>query len=176
MCLVEVQQRKVLVQTFLVLSHPRWSDGFHAWTFESRNFFCLNMSYPAKSSRLVSTNWELSNGVSLVDLRGRKVACQTRSHLTQTKAWQRAGSNTTEGRRVSSEVLEPLQGLLWQPAKSGANWFSRFQTYGEQRDRQTDWQTISQIYKTLAVIPLLCTSRPYLLFNFNWLFAGSLWT
>ena len=47
--------------------------------------FCLR-SYPGKISHSNSPNLELSNDVSDVVVRGRKVALHTSSHLTPTEA------------------------------------------------------------------------------------------
>ena len=64
---------------------PGCSDGLGAGTIESHNFFCLR-SYPGEISHSNSPNRELSNDLSDVVVRQRKVALHTISHLTPTEA------------------------------------------------------------------------------------------
>ena len=61
-------------------------------------------SYPGKIAHSNSTNRELSNDMSLLEVLPRKVALHTSSHLTPNEAWQSAVSTTSEGCRVLSEV------------------------------------------------------------------------
>ena len=66
-------------------------------------FFCLT-SYPGEMSHSNSVNRELSNDVWTVEVRQRKVALHTTSHLIPIEAWRSAVSTTSEGRSVLSEV------------------------------------------------------------------------
>ena len=61
------------------------SDGLRAGTIESHNFFCLR-SYPGEIAHSNSPNRELSNDISDVVVRRRKVAPHTSSHLMPTEA------------------------------------------------------------------------------------------
>ena len=65
--------------------------------------FCLR-SCPGEISHSNSAYQELSNDVSVLVVRRRKVALHTISPLTPTEVWRSAVSTTWEGRRVSSEV------------------------------------------------------------------------
>ena len=56
---------------------------------------------------------ELSNDLWPVEVRGRKVALHTSSHLTPTEAWRSPDSTTSEGRRVSSEVRLEYCTQVW---------------------------------------------------------------
>ena len=47
--------------------------------------FCLT-SYPGEISHSNSANRELSNGISVMELRRREIALHTSSHLTPTEA------------------------------------------------------------------------------------------
>ena len=83
-------------------------------------FFCLR-SYPGEISHSNSPKGELSNDISDVVVRRRKVALHTSTHLTPTEVWRSAVSTTWEGRRDLSEV--PLEnwtrvfgvGNIWGP-------------------------------------------------------------
>ena len=84
-----------------------WWDHLSAGIIESHNF-CLT-SYAGEISHSNLANRELSNELSLLEMRRRKVALHTSSHLTPIEAWRSAVSTTSEGHRVSSEVrLENL--------------------------------------------------------------------
>ena len=83
--LVELRPRKVAVHNFLGGPKLVFSDGLRAGTIESHNFFCLR-SYPGEISNSNSPNRELSNDLSDVVLRRRKVALHTISHLMPTEA------------------------------------------------------------------------------------------
>ena len=63
---------------------PVCSDGLRTGTIESHNFFCFR-SYPGEISHSNSPNRELSNDLSDVVVRRRKVALHTSSHLTPTE-------------------------------------------------------------------------------------------
>ena len=65
------------------------SDGLRAGTIESHNFFVL-CPILVKFHIRNSPNQELSNDLSDVVVRRRKVALHTISHLTPTEAWQSA--------------------------------------------------------------------------------------
>ena len=82
------------------------SDGLCSGIIESHNFFCLR-SYPGEISHSNSAHRELSNDISDVVVRRKKVALHTSSHLTPIEACQSAVSTTSEGHRVSREV--PLE-------------------------------------------------------------------
>ena len=64
-------------------------------------------------------NQELSNDIWPVEVCRRKVALRINSHLTPIKAWWRAVSTTSEGRRVSSEVCLENCTQVWGWAKFG---------------------------------------------------------
>ena len=64
---------------------PGDSDGVRTGTIESHNFFRLR-SYPGEISHSNSANQELSNDISEVVVRRRKVALHTSSHLMPTEA------------------------------------------------------------------------------------------
>ena len=64
---------------------PGCSDTVRTGIIESRNFFCLR-SYPGEISHSNSPNRELSNDISDLVVRRRKVALHTISHLTPTEA------------------------------------------------------------------------------------------
>ena len=98
---VQVRRWKVAVRTFL--PKPGCSDRVGAGIIKSHNFFCLR-SFPDEISHSNSPNREVSNDVSDVVVRRRKVALHIISHLTPTEAWRSAVSTTWEGRRVSSGV------------------------------------------------------------------------
>ena len=97
---------------------PGCSDGLCTGIIESHNFFCLR-SYPRESSHRNSPNQELSNDLSDVVVRRRKVALHTIWHLTPTEAWRSAVSTTWEGRRVLSEVRLENCTQVWGWAKFG---------------------------------------------------------
>ena len=97
---------------------PGCSDGLRTGTIESRNFFCLR-SYSGEISHPNSPNRGLSNDISDVVLRQRKVALHTSSHLTPIEAWRSAVSTTSEGRSVSSEVRLENCMEVWGWAKFG---------------------------------------------------------
>ena len=63
---------------------PGCSDGLRAGTIESHNFFLR--SYPVEISHSNSPNRELSNDLSDVVVRRRKVALHTISNLMSTEA------------------------------------------------------------------------------------------
>ena len=92
------------------------SDSLRAGTIESHNFFCLR-SYPGEISHSNSPNQELSNNLSDVVVRRRKVALHNSSHLTLTEAWQSPDSTTPEGCRVSSKVQLGNCTQVWGWAK-----------------------------------------------------------
>ena len=82
------------------------------------------MSYPGEIARSNLANRELSYNVWLVEVRRRKVALHTGSHLTPIEACWRAVCTTSEGHRVSSEVrLETCTqvlgvGQIWRACDS----------------------------------------------------------
>ena len=101
--LVKFRRRKVAVHTFL-----GWSQAGILRRPSRRNYrkpylFCLR-SYPGEISHSNSPNRGLSNDISDLVVRRRKVALQTSSHLTPTEAPRSPDSTTSKGRRVSSEV------------------------------------------------------------------------
>ena len=88
----------------LFLGWPRrgWWDRLSAGLIKSHNFFVLGPIL-VKFSHSNSAKQELSNDVSYLEVRPRKVAFHTCSHLTPIEAWRRAVSTTSEGGRVSSK-------------------------------------------------------------------------
>ena len=64
-----------------------------------------------------SANRELSNDLSDVVVRRKKVALRTSSHLTPTETWRSPDSTTLEGGRVSSEVRLGNCTQVWGWAK-----------------------------------------------------------
>ena len=80
--------------------------------------FCLR-SYPAEISHSNSANQELFNDVSLLEVRRRKVALHTSSHLTPIEAWRSAVSTIWESRRVSIKVRLENCTQVWGWAKFG---------------------------------------------------------
>ena len=103
---------------------PGCSDGLFTGTIESNNFFCLR-SYPGEISHSNSPNRELSNDLSDVVVRRRKVALHTSSHLTPTESWESPYSTTLEGRRVSSEVRLGNCTQVWGLGQIWRAWDSR---------------------------------------------------
>ena len=87
-------------------------------------FFCLR-SYPGEVSHSNSPNRKLSNDISVLVVRRRKVALHTSSHLTPTEAWQSAVSTTSEGCRVSSEVRLENCTPVWGVGQIWRAWDSR---------------------------------------------------
>ena len=80
-------QEKLQFTPFWGGPKPGSSDGLCTGTIESHNFFCLR-SYPGEISYSNSPNRGLSNDISDVVVRRRKVALHTSSHLTPTEAWR----------------------------------------------------------------------------------------
>ena len=78
--------------------------------------FCFR-SYPGEISHSNWPNRELSNDISDVVVRRRKVALHTISHLTPTEAWRSPDSTTSEGRSVSSKVRLGNCTQVWGWAK-----------------------------------------------------------
>ena len=103
---------------------PCRANSLRAGFIVSHNFFCLR-SYPGEISHSNSPNRELSNDISVLVMRRRKVALHTVSHPTPIEAWWKAVSTTPEGPRVSSEVrLENWKqvlgvGQIWRACDSG---------------------------------------------------------
>ena len=64
----------------------------------------LSKSYPNEVSHSSWANQELSTAILAVEMRRRKVALHTSSHLTPIEAWWRSVSTTSEGHGVSREV------------------------------------------------------------------------
>ena len=85
----------------------------HFLHFRTLLFFSLT-SYPGQIAYFNSLNWELSNDVRLVEMRCRKVALNTSSHLTPIEVWRSAVSTTWEGCRVSSEVRLENCTQVWE--------------------------------------------------------------
>ena len=103
---------------------PVCSDGLRAEIIESHNFFCLR-SYPGEISHSNSPERELSNDLSDVVVRCRKVALHTSSHLTPTEVWRSPDSTTAEGRSVSSEVRLGNCTQVWGVGQIWRAWDSR---------------------------------------------------
>ena len=95
---------------------PVYWAGLRAGTIESHNFFVVGF-YPGEISHSNSPNRELSNDLSDVVVRRRKVALHISSHLMPTEAWRSPDSTTSEGRRVSSEVWLGNCTQVWGWAK-----------------------------------------------------------
>ena len=99
-----------LVQTCSNLSTIQWPYTLfaqcHFLHFWMLLFFSIT-PYPAEIAYFNSPNRELSNVVLLVEVRPRKIALHTSSHLMPIEAWRKAVSTTLEGRGVLSEV--PLE-------------------------------------------------------------------
>ena len=83
--LVELRPRKVAVNTFLGVVPSRAAQTAFVSELSKAITFCLS-SYPGEISHPNSPNRELSNDISDVVLRQRKVALHTISHLTPTEA------------------------------------------------------------------------------------------
>ena len=109
-------QEKLQFTPFLGGPKPGSSDGLCTGNIESYNFFYFR-SYPGEISHSNSPNRELSNDLSDVVVRRRKVALHTSSHLMPTEAWRSPYSTTLEGRRVSSEVRLGNCTQVWGWAK-----------------------------------------------------------
>ena len=92
------------------------SNSLRTGFIKSHNFFCLR-SYPGKISHSNSPNRELSNDLSDVVVRRRKVVLHTSAHLTPTEALRSPDSTTSEGRKVSSEVRLGNCTQVWGWAK-----------------------------------------------------------
>ena len=117
-------QEKLQFTSFWGGPKPVCSDGLRAGTIKSHYFFCLRI-YPGQISHSNSPNRELSNDLSDVVVRQRKVALHTSSHLTPTEAWWSADSTTSEGRRVSSEVRLGNCTQIWGVGQIWRAWDSR---------------------------------------------------
>ena len=117
-------KEKLQFTPFWVGPKPVCSDGLRAGTIESHNFFCLR-SYPGEISHSNSPNRELSNDLSDVVVRRRKVALHTISHLTPTEAWRSPDSTTWEGGSVSSEVRLGNCTQVWGVRQIWRAWDSR---------------------------------------------------
>ena len=92
-------QEKLQFTPFWGGPKPGCSDGLCTRTIKSHNFFVLG---PIIVKFHIQTR--LSNNLSDVVVRRRKVVLHTSSHLTPTEAWRSPDSTTSEGRRVSTEV------------------------------------------------------------------------
>ena len=75
------------------------------------------MSYPGEILHSNSPNRQLSNDLTDVVMRRRKVALHTSSHLTPTEAWRSPDSTTLEGRRGLSKVQLGNCTQVWGWAK-----------------------------------------------------------
>ena len=82
-------KEKLHFTPFWGLPKPGCSNILCAGFIESHNFFCLR-SYPGEISHSNSPNLGLSNDISVLVVRRRKVALHTISHLTPTEAWRSA--------------------------------------------------------------------------------------
>ena len=100
---VKLWRRIVAVHTFLGWFKARLLRRTLCRNYRKPKLFCRR-SYPGEISHSKSAHWGLSNGVSDLVLRWRKIAVHTISHLMPTEAWRSAVSTTWEGRRVSSKV------------------------------------------------------------------------
>ena len=78
-------EEKLQFIPFLGGPKPGYLDRLRVGIIESHNFFCLR-SYPGEVSHLNSANPELSIDVSVLVLRGRKVALYTSSYLKPIEA------------------------------------------------------------------------------------------
>ena len=103
-------EKKLQFTPFWLLRQPLYRNYRKPW------LFCLR-SYPGEISHSNSPHRQLSNDLSDVVVRRRKVALHTSSHLTPTEAWRSPDSTTSEGRRVSSEVRLGNCTQVWGWAK-----------------------------------------------------------
>ena len=101
--LVEVRPRKVAVHTFFWVGPGKAMRPPSNRNYRKPSLFCLT-PYAVEISRSNSANRELSNDVKLLEVRQRKVALHTSSHLVPIEVWQKAAFTTFEGCRVSSKV------------------------------------------------------------------------
>ena len=92
--------------------------------YRKRQLFCLR-SDAGEISHSNSPNRGLSNDLSDLVVRRRKVALHTSSHLTPTEAWRSPYSTTSEGRRVSSEVRLGKCTQVWGVGQIWRAWVSR---------------------------------------------------